>query len=264
MRSIAFLLACALCAGAAHAQNITSSKHVGGWIIQCTVDGITDKTSCALVSPGTQVDGAHTIFLFWHDTATSPSLRFISDAIPLKDAVVRVDRNEPLSLPVCDSRDRICMVRLNDEAPLAQQVAKGGKILLRARLADGSRDYLFDLSGFDDAISEYRKLHVASGEPLKTHPIDALERAESNRIAAAEKLARQRAEEARASAAIREVIDGSRARCSKTFKNTPDTLNKCVSMVKYCSENPIPQNAKQFRECFSIWFPEVRFQTAGQ
>ena len=265
MRSIvAFFLGCALFAGPSQAQNITSSKRIGGWIIQCTVDGITDKTSCALVSEGAQVDGAHTIFLFWRDTATTPSLRFASDIGALKDAVVRVDRNAPFSISVCDPRGRICMVALTDEAALSKQVATGAKILLRMKLTDGSRDYLFDLSGFDEAVSDFRNLRTASGEPLQSHPVDALEKAETNRAAAAERLTKQRADEARAAAAMRDVIAGARSRCSKAFQGNRDTLSKCLSMVTYCSENPIPESAKQFRECFSIWFPDSRFQTVGQ
>lgn len=243
----------------ASAQNIRSSKDTGGWTIQCTVDGMTDKTSCILLGNGAEVGGSEMVFLSWRDTDKGSAVRIVSNRVPLQNALVRVDTQTPIAMPVCGERAEICMPRIENESALAEQIASGRKLLLRVDSRPMPRDFVFNLEGLTEARTEFERLRTAAGQPAAVRPVDALERREIARLTV-EKTAEQERQHADE---IKKLADAARARCDKAFDRKDYDHKSCSATATMCANNPIPRNAQEFRACFDAVFPPERFTSTA-
>lgn len=229
------------------AQNVTATKRIGGWVIQCTVDAMTDKTSCAMISDGAEVDGARErVFLSWRDTDNVPAVRVASPRVTMRNALVRVDTHKPIEMPACDERATICMPRIEQESALAEQIQSGRRMVLRVDGEAVSRDFVFDLTGHVEARAEFARLRSAAGQPVASRPVDRLERAEIERAAAA-----------RVADELKKAVVGSRARCASLYPEG-DERRKCLTIIEMCSDRPVPRDARQYRECVGVWRADLK------
>jgi invasion protein IalB len=256
-RSLTIAAAAALVAGAhvASAQNIRSSKDYGGWTVQCTVDGMTDKTTCILLGNGTEVGGREMVFLSWRDTDKGAAVRLVSSRLPLRNALARVDTHKPIEMRACNERAQMCMAQLEQEGELAAQIQAGRKLLLRVDAQPMPRDFVFNLDGLDEARAEFERLRTAAAQPTAIRPVDSLERGQIARIAAEKKAD----EERRHAAEINKLAEAARTRCDKAFDRKDYDHKSCTATATMCANNPIPRNGEEFRSCFDAVFPSERF-----
>lgn len=166
---------------AAEAQTRTANKQIGGWTVYCRADGMTDRLSCEMFVAARRADGidaARAPILLWREANEAPGVRLVLGSRGANtDAFLRVDRGAPAPVPNCRESGFVCMASIADDRRLASEIVGGAShALLRIGSLTRGDDWIFDLSEFDSARAELRRLRAGAGLPTAARPFDELER----------------------------------------------------------------------------------------